>query len=259
MPFNFSDPAFWLDLGQIMLVNTVLSGDNAVVIALAARSLPVSERRRAIIFGSLAAILLRISLTFAALHLLELPFIKLFGSLLLFWIAVKLFSPEASVDGDGDMQPNHSIVAAVRTILIADIVMSLDNVLAVAAAAGGNQAMLIIGLGISIPIVIFGSTLILNLMDRYPLIIQFGAAMLGFVSGEMLASEPALRGVDIFNEGSLTHQFLPFLFAALVLMIGKFKERSLELGSQPLVDLVQKKSVSKKSASNTKKREPRVR
>lgn len=253
MPFNISDPAFWLDLGQIMLVNIVLSGDNAVVIALAARSLPENERQRAIIFGSLGAILLRISLTFAALHLLELPFLKLFGSLLLLWIAAKLLSPEEA--GAGHVKNHSNLMSAVRTILIADIVMSLDNVLAVAAAAGGNQPMLIIGLGISIPIVIFGSALILRLMERYPVIIQLGAAMLGFVAGEMLVTEPAFAAVDVFSEGALTHEAVPAFFAALVLLIGKLKEKTREA---PLVDLARKaeqgKTRAKKKRNKSKSR-----
>lgn len=252
MPFNFSDPAFWLDLGQIMMVNIVLSGDNAVVIALAARSLPIEERKRAIILGSMAAILMRICLTFAALQLLTLPFLKLFGSLMLLWIASKLLSHEAT-DGN-NVGPNNTLASAVRTILIADLVMSLDNVLAVAAAAGGNQMMLIIGLGISIPIVIFGSSLILRLMDRYPIIIDLGAAILGYVAGEMLVTEPALSAVDIFSEGAITHEILPYAFAGLVLLIGKLKARAMGEKEAVLVDLAHAK---RKSKSSPKKQKPK--
>ena len=250
MPFNFSDPAFWLDLGQIMMVNIVLSGDNAVVIALAARSLPSEERKRAIVLGSVAAILMRISLTFAALQLLTLPFLKLFGSLMLLWIASKLLAPEES--SGNNVSSHNTLASAVRTILIADLVMSLDNVLAVAAAAGGNQLMLIIGLGISIPIVIFGSSLILRLMDRYPIIIDLGAAILGFVAGEMLVTEPALAGVDIFSEGAMTHQILPYAFAGLVLLIGKLKARALGEKQAVLVDLAQAKRKSKSGPKKQK-------
>lgn len=256
MPFNLSDPAFWLDLGQIMMVNIVLSGDNAVVIALAARSLPVEDRKRAIILGSLAAILMRISLTFAALQLLMLPFLKLFGSIMLLWIASKLLSPEES--DENSINSQNTLASAVKTILIADLVMSLDNVLAVAAAAGGNQLMLIVGLAISIPIVIFGSAIILRLMERYPLIIDLGAAILGFVAGEMLVTEPALAAVDIFDEGALTHQVLPYAFAGLVLLIGKMKARAVVDQGAVLVDLAQAKrkakSGSKKQKSKTKGR-----
>lgn len=256
MPYNFNDPAFWLDLGQIMMVNIVLSGDNAVVIALAARSLPTEERKRAILLGSVAAILMRISLTFVALQLLTLPFLKLFGSLMLLWIASKLLSPEES--NGNHVGANNTLASAVRTILIADLVMSLDNVLAVAAAAGGNQMMLIIGLGISIPIVIFGSSLILRLMDRYPVIIDFGAAILGFVAGEMLVSEHALAAVDIFSEGAMTHQVLPYAFAGLVLLIGKLKARAVGAKEAVLVDLAQakdkKKAGPKKQKNKVKSR-----
>jgi predicted tellurium resistance membrane protein TerC len=136
--------------------------------------------------------------------------------------------------------------------------MSLDNVLAVAAAAGGNQLMLIVGLGISIPIVIFGSAIILRLMERYPLIIDLGAAILGFVAGEMLVTEPALAAVDIFDEGALTHQVLPYAFAGLVLLIGKMKARAAVDRGAVLVDLAQAKrkakSGSKKQKSKTKGR-----
>lgn len=243
MPFNLSDPAFWLDLGQIMMVNIVLSGDNAVVIALAARSLPVEDRKRAIVLGSLAAILMRITLTFVALQLLMLPFLKLFGSIMLLWIASKLLSPEES-DGN-NINSHNTLASAVKTILIADLVMSLDNVLAVAAAAGGNQVMLIVGLGISIPIVIFGSAIILRLMERYPLIIDLGAAILGFVAGEMLVTEPALAAVDIFNEGAMTHQVLPYAFAGLVLLIGKMKAREVTGRETVLVDLAHTKRKGK--------------
>lgn len=250
MPFNLSDPAFWLDLGQIMMVNIVLSGDNAVVIALAARSLPAEDRKRAIVLGSLAAILMRITLTFVALQLLTLPFLKLFGSIMLLWIATKLLSPEES--DEKNINAQNTLSSAVRTILIADLVMSLDNVLAVAAAAGGDQVMLIVGLGISIPIVIFGSAIILRLMERYPLIIDLGAAILGFVAGEMLVTEPALAGVDIFNEGAMTHQVLPYGFAGIILLIGKMKAYKTTDRKTVLVDLAHSKRDSKSGSGKQK-------
>lgn len=142
--------------------------------------------------------------------------------------------------------------------MIADLVMSLDNVLAVAAAAGGNQVMLIVGLGISIPIVIFGSAIILRLMERQPLIIDLGAAILGFVAGEMLVTEPALAAVDIFNEGAVTHQVLPYAFAGLVLLIGKLKARTAIEREPVLVDLAhtnrKSKSGPRKNKTKTKGR-----
>lgn len=239
MPAFLTDPGFWLDLGQIMLVNIVLSGDNAVVIALAARALPEAERNRAIVIGSMAAILMRVSLTFVALQMLQLPFLKFFGSLLLMWIAIKLLVPQ---EGSSSVKDQNNLFSAVRTILIADLVMSLDNVLAVAAAAGGDQLLLITGLAISIPIVIFGSTLILRLMERHPVIISFGAGMLGYVAGEMLVTEPAFRSVDFFSEGALTFQVLPIATAGLVLLIGRWQASQQSRSQKKLIDLAIKKT-----------------
>jgi YjbE family integral membrane protein len=182
-------PEFWVGLAKIIGVNIVLSGDNAVVIALAARSLPPHQQKKAVMWGSGAAIIMRIILTIFAVQLLTLPWLKLIGALLLLWIGISLLKPEG---GDENVKESDNLMAAIRTILIADLVMSLDNVIAVAAAAGGNIVLLILGLAISIPLVIFGSTLLLHLMERYPIIITIGAALLGFVAGEMLVTDPIL-------------------------------------------------------------------
>jgi YjbE family integral membrane protein len=182
--------AFWIGLLKIIGVNIVLSGDNAVVIALAARSLPAKQQKQAVLWGSGAAIVMRIILTVFAVALLALPWLKLIGSLLLFWIGVKLLIPE---DEDANIQASDQLLAAIKTILIADLVMSLDNVIAVAAAAGGNLVLLILGLAISIPLVIFGATLLLKLMERFPIIITIGAALIGWVAGEMLVTDLALE------------------------------------------------------------------
>jgi YjbE family integral membrane protein len=184
-----SSPAFWAALGNIVLVNIVLSGDNAVVIALAARSLPPAQQKKAVFFGSAAAILMRILLTIFALKLLTLPYLKIIGAGLLFYIGVQLMSDE---DDDGDVANHASLGAAVKTILIADLVMSLDNVLGVAAAAKGDTTLLVLGLAISIPLIIFGSTLILKMIERFPVIVALGAALLGYLAGEMLFSDAAL-------------------------------------------------------------------
>jgi YjbE family integral membrane protein len=181
---------FWLGLLKIIGVNVVLSGDNAVVIALAARSLPARQQKQAVLWGSGAAIAMRIVLTVFAVALLTLPWLKVAGSLLLFWIGVKLLLPE---DGEEGIEASDQLLAAVRTILVADLVMSLDNVIAVAAAAGGNYVLLVLGLAISIPLVIFGATLLLKLMERFPIIITVGAALIGWVAGEMLVSDLALE------------------------------------------------------------------
>ena len=181
---------FWIGLAKIIGVNIVLSGDNAVVIALAARSLPARQQKMAIFWGSGAAIVMRIILTLFAVQLLTLPWLKLVGSLLLFWIGVKLLVDEG---GGDDIDSSDNLIAAIKTILIADLVMSVDNVIAVAAAAGGNITLLVLGLAISIPLVIFGATLLLKLMERYPVIITIGAALIGMVAGEMLVTDIALK------------------------------------------------------------------
>src|SRR4026209_1512757 len=165
--------AFWVGLAKIIGVNVILSGDNAVVIALAARSLPRKQQAQAVIWGSAAAIVMRVILTLFAVALLTLPWLKLVGSLLLFWIGVKLLIPE---EGDEDIPASDQLLSALQTSLVADLVMSLDNVIAVAAAAGGSVVLLILGLAISIPLVIFGSTLMIKLMERFPIIIMLGAA-----------------------------------------------------------------------------------
>ena len=183
--------AFWVGLAKIIGVNVILSGDNAVVIALAARSLPQKQQTQAVIWGSAAAIVMRVILTLFAVALLTLPWLKLVGSLLLFWIGVKLLIPE---EGDEDIPASDQLLSAIKTILVADLVMSLDNVIAVAAAAGGSVVLLILGLAISIPLVIFGATLLLKLMERFPVIITIGAGLIGWVAGEMLVADSALEG-----------------------------------------------------------------
>jgi YjbE family integral membrane protein len=179
--------AFWLGLAKIIGVNIVLSGDNAVVIALAARSLPPKQQKLAILYGVGAAVILRIILTVFAVALLALPWLKIVGSLLLFWIGIKMLVPQGD---DDDINASEHLLTAIKTILIADLVMSLDNAIAVAAAAAGSMTLLILGLAISIPLVVFGATLLVTLMERYPAIITIGAALIGMVAGEMLVTDP---------------------------------------------------------------------
>ena len=183
--------AFWIGLGKIIWVNLLLSGDNAVVIALAARSLPPQQQKMAVFWGAGAAVIMRIVLTIFAVALLTLPWLKIVGGLLLLWIGVKLLVPE---EGGDDIASSDNLFQAIKTILIADLVMSLDNVIAVAAAAGGSLLLLILGLAISIPLVIFGATLLLKVMERYPVIITIGAGLIGWVAGEMLITDSALTG-----------------------------------------------------------------
>ena len=184
--------AFWAALGSIILANVLLSGDNAVVIAMAARGLPAGQQKKAIVFGSGAAIVMRIVLTLIAVKMLGLPWLKLVGGVALLWIGANLMSDEEE-QHDQEAKPI-GIAAAVRTILVADLVMSLDNVLAVAAAAQGNTVLLVVGLAISVPLIVFGSTMLLKVMERFPVIITAGAALLGWLAGEMMLTDPAVHG-----------------------------------------------------------------
>jgi YjbE family integral membrane protein len=188
---DLSMQEFWLPLLKIVWINIILSGDNAVVIALAARALPEDQKKKAVFWGSGAAVVMRIVLTVFAVALLQLPYLKIIGAGLLVMIGVQLLLPEKE---DDDVDGHSNLMAAIKTILIADLVMSLDNVIAVAAAAGNNNSLLIIGLAISIPMVIFGSTMLMKVMERFPVIITLGGALLGFVAGEMLVSDPGLTG-----------------------------------------------------------------
>ncbi|MFM8609402.1 MAG: TerC family protein [Burkholderiaceae bacterium] len=210
--------AFWLALGQIIIINILLSGDNAVVIALASRSLPPEQQKTAIIFGSVGAIVLRVVLTFFAVMLLELPYLKLLGGIALLWIGAGMLGG----DDEGSGPDAHSnMVAAIRTIIVADFIMSLDNVLGVAAAAKGNVVLLVVGLAISIPLIIYGSQLILKLMERFPLVITLGAALLGWVAGEMLVEDTSVASW-ISASASFLHYAVPVLCAVLVVVVGKW-------------------------------------
>jgi YjbE family integral membrane protein len=211
-------PHFWVGLLEIIGVNILLSGDNAVVIALAARSLPAGQRRQAVLFGSVAAIAMRVVLTVVAAGVLALPYLKTLGAAALLWIGIQLLLPGR--DNASHAATGRTLFAAIRTILIADVVMSLDNVIAVAAAARGDLTLLVLGLLISIPLIVFGSTLVLKLMDRFPIVITAGGALLGYVAGEMLMREAVLQPWLPPDEGiwSLT---LPVAGALLVIVVGK--------------------------------------
>jgi len=215
---EFLNTDFWVGLMKIIWINIILSGDNAVVIALAARSLPPHQQKKAILFGSGAAVVLRIILTVVAVQLLALSYLQIIGGLLLLWIGVQLLS-ENDEEEEGDVK-QASLMTAIRTILIADIVMSLDNVIAVAAAAKGSTTLLIIGLAISIPLVIFGSTLMIKLMERFPIIVTLGAALIGWVGGETIISDVALKSALEANPS--LHYICAAVGAVLVVGLGKF-------------------------------------
>jgi YjbE family integral membrane protein len=177
---------FIISLLGIIAIDILLAGDNAIVIALAVRGLPEHQRKIGVILGTAVAIILRIIFAFAVLWLLKIPFLKMIGGLLLFWIAVKLITDE---EDHGNVNASDKLWKAVYTIAIADAVMSLDNVIAITAMARGDMNLIILGILISIPLVIFGATLILKLIDRYPAIIWLGAGLLGFLAGEMLLTD----------------------------------------------------------------------
>lgn len=178
---------------EVIWVNIVLSGDNAVVIALACRGLPAHQRRMGMALGAGVAIVLRLIFTLIVVQLLATPFLKIVGALLLVWIAVKLLTEE---DGEGEdkIKASDRLWHAVRTVAIADMVMSLDNVLAIAAVAKGNTPMLVFGLAVSIPLIVAGATLVMALLARFPLLVWAGAGLLGWVAGDMFASDPWLVG-----------------------------------------------------------------
>lgn len=215
-----SSADFWIGLVKIIWINIILSGDNAVVIALAARSLPPAQQRQAILFGSGAAVVLRIVLTVVAAKLLELSYLQIIGGVLLLWIGYQLLAGHE--DEEGDSKGGGGMMAAIRTILIADLVMSLDNVIAVAAAAGGNMVLLILGLAISIPLVIFGSTLMIKLMERFPVIVTLGAALIGWVGGETIVND------NLIHDYAIGHPWLHYVAAAagavLVVGVGKMMQ-----------------------------------
>lgn len=210
---------FWIGLMTIIWVNIILSGDNAVVIALAARSLPPRQQKKAVFWGAGAAVVMRIILTIVAVELLKFPYLKLIGGVLLLWIAVKLLVPEED-SGDG-VESSSNLFAAIKTILIADLVMSLDNVIGVAAAAKGSILLLVLGLLISIPLVIFGATMLMKLMERWPVIITIGAGILGWVAGEMAATDPVVAPWVEANAQWL-HWVAPAVGVAFVVALGKW-------------------------------------
>ena len=214
---NF-DSVFWTALGQIIGVNIVLSGDNAVVIALASRNLPEQYRNKAIFAGSAGAIILRIIFSIFVVELMTFSYLKLIGGLLLLWIGVKLIVPEDE-HGAG-VKSASNLWGAIRTIVIADAVMSLDNVIAIAAAARGDFSLLVIGLAISIPLIIVGSQLILKVLVRYPILVVAGGGLLGWIAGEVIVTDPAMLPWVDANAAWL-HFWSKPLGAALVIAVGK--------------------------------------
>jgi YjbE family integral membrane protein len=216
-----STSAIWVALTQIIVINILLSGDNAVVIALASRKLPPRQQKAAIVFGSVGAIGLRIALTFFAMMLLAVPYLKLVGAVLLLWIGAKMLVDD---DDGSELRAQDHLWAAIRTIIVADFVMSLDNVIGVAAAAKGNIPLLVVGLVISIPLIVYGSTLVLKLMRRFPIVVTLGAALLGWVAGEMAVEDHSIADWVHANADYL-ETLVPVVCASLVVVTGKWMAR----------------------------------
>lgn len=221
---------FMAALGKIIMINIVLSGDNAVVIAMACRNLSKKAQTQGIIWGTVGAVIFRIILTFVAAWLLQFAYLQIVGGLLLFYIAVHLLMEEK----EEHVEAQDNLMAAIKTILFADVIMSLDNVLGIAAVAKGNFLLLVVGLAISIPIVVFGSTIILKVMTRFPIIIYIGAGILGYVAGEMLVGDKAVA--EFMHAHEYLHSVVPIALAALVVFIGyimKHRGHKEEVAEQP--------------------------
>ncbi len=223
-----TSPEVWVALFQICVINILLSGDNAVVIALACRNLPLKQQKQAFAIGAVGVIILMTALTAFAAYLMSLPYLEVIGSVLLLWIGVKLLLGDDEADDDG--KASSSFWDAVKTIIIADIVMSLDNVLGMAGAAKGHLGMLFLGMVITIPLILFGSALIMKLMERFPIFITFGAGLLGWVAGEMAVADPALKGA-IEAHAHYMDFVAPIVGAAAVIIAGRILAHKREAGA----------------------------
>lgn len=215
------NPDTWMALFEIAVINIVLSGDNAVVIALACRSLAPRDQKKAFIIGTAGIVVLMTALTSFAALLMTLPYIQIIGCVLLLWIGIKLLLPE---NEGGDVKESANFWDAVKTIIIADIVMSMDNVLGMAGAAKGHLGMLFLGLVITMPLILFGSAMLMKLMERFPSFIMIGAGLLGYVAGDMAVGDPAIKTYIDMHEHFLVH-LAPIVGALLVVIAGKMLAR----------------------------------
>lgn len=236
---DISSPEFWVAVVQIIAIDIVLGGDNAVVIALASRRLPEKQRNRAIFWGVFGAIGLRVVLIFFALALLAIPFLKIVGAALLLWIGVKLLQPEPE-DGGHEIDASTTLLGAIKTIIIADAVMSLDNVIAIAGAAKDSIGLVIFGLLVSVPIIVWGSKLVMKLMDRFPVTIVIGAGLLGWIAGDMTVTDAATKEW-IQSSMPLLQWLAPAAGALLVVILGKWlaAQASARMAAEavPIIDL----------------------
>jgi YjbE family integral membrane protein len=223
---EFMTTAFWLAVGQIIVIDILLGGDNAVVIALACRNLPEKQRKLGIIYGTLGAIVLRVILIAFALALLSIPYLKIIGAALLIWIGIQLLQPEG--EDAHNINPSDKLWGAVKTVIVADLVMSVDNVIAIAGAAQGagqqhQLPLVIFGLLVSIPIIVWGSQIVLKLMEKFPIIITLGAMLLGWIAGQMAYTDIALQGIR--PESKVWEYVCAAIGALLVLLAGQYMQR----------------------------------
>jgi len=236
---SFDDPQFWLAVIQIILIDIVLGGDNAVVIALACRRLPEHQRKLGIFWGVFGAIALRVVLIFFALSLLAIPYLKIGGAILLIWIGVKLLQPES--EGAHEIDASTTLLGAIKTIIVADAVMSLDNVIAIAGAAKDDLSLVIFGLVISVPIIVWGSQLVMKIMDRYPITIAIGAGLLGWIAGDMMVTDVVTKEW-VSTQAKYLQWVAPVAAALVVVAVGKIMAARQQAKVKPIVDLVDEKS-----------------
>jgi YjbE family integral membrane protein len=232
---DIATPEFWIAVLQIIAIDIVLGGDNAVVIALACRRLPEKQRNIGIFWGVFGAIGLRVILIFFALTLLAVPFLKIIAGLLLLWIGIKLLQPEPE-SGEQTIDASTTLLGTIRTIVIADAMMSLDNVVAIAGAARDSLGLVVFGLLVSVPIIVWGSKVVMKLMDRFPIIIVIGAGLLGWIAGGMGTTDAQSREWITIHAPFL-HWLAPLCGALLVVRVGKWQAARAQAKAAPVIDL----------------------
>lgn len=246
---DFGNPQFWMAVLQIVAIDVVLGGDNAVVIGLACRRLPERQRKLGILWGMAGAVGLRVILILFAVTLLAVPYLKLVGAALLLWIGVKLLLPEPD-EGGHHIEAGATLASAIKTIIVADAVMSLDNVIAIAGAAGDSKVLIIFGLLLSIPIIMLGSQLVIKLMDRFPVVIVAGGALLGWIAGGMVVSDVAVS--DWFKAVLPASKWIgPALGACVVVAVGKWVAARMTVQRDAaLEDIAAKKQSNESQSAN---------
>jgi YjbE family integral membrane protein len=232
---DIANPQLWVAVLQIIAIDIVLGGDNAVVIALACRRLPQKQRNEGIFWGVFGAIGLRVILIFFALTLLKISYLKIIGALLLIWIGIKLLQPEPEVS-EHKIDASSTLLGAIKTIIIADAVMSLDNVIAIAGAAKDSIGLVVFGLLISVPIIVWSSKLVMKLMDRFPIVITIGAGLLGWIAGDMVITDTVTKEWVNVN-ASFLRWLSPVCGVLVILMIGKWLAARTLRKKMPMVDL----------------------